>query len=168
MGEYKGPERRKSSKYFDVGSRRAGTGFDRSRSDARSNSRFMDPARRRADRNAGRLLEQGDPPMINFGESPHTVGGDAPQDRRQMDFEPQVEKRKISDRRSRVDRRYGAGCRSGDLSRALKTGEPVIFDFAKMKPAAKKLAKKAGKAGKLGLAISAGSALYDMVSRNKE
>ena len=72
-----------------------------------------------------------------------------------------------------TDRRIGgAGRRKDDFSRALKTGEPVVYDLSKSPKSAfkglGKVAKKAAKhGGKLGLAISAGSALYDMVNKNK-
>jgi hypothetical protein len=66
---------------------------------------------------------------------------------------------KITERRM-----SGAGRRKGDLARALETGESAIFQVGKgsWKQSAKKLAKKAGKAGKLGLGAIA---LYDMVNR---
>ena len=71
------------------------------------------------------------------------------------------------------DRRVeGAGRRKGDLSRALDTGENVTLDVNKSPKSAfkglGKVAKKAAKhGGKLGLAISAASSVYDMVNKNK-
>lgn len=68
----------------------------------------------------------------------------------------------IKEHAPRPERRIGgAGRRSGDLARALQTGEAVTFQVGKGY-LAKKALSKAGKAGKLALGAIT---LYDMVNK---
>lgn len=64
----------------------------------------------------------------------------------------------------------GAGRRSGDLARALKTGEPAYFDLAKTPKSvfSGKLAKLAKKAAKRIPAIGVAAGIYDLVNRSKQ
>lgn len=64
----------------------------------------------------------------------------------------------------KVPRRLGAGRRKGDLARAISRGEEVTFDLSKMG----RVGKLARKAGKLGMILSAGAAVYDMVNKQKQ
>jgi hypothetical protein len=76
----------------------------------------------------------------------------------------------FKEHRPSIERRYlGAGRRSGDLARALETGESAIFQIGKgaMKSVGK-LGKLARKAGKHIPVIGTAIGLYDLVNRNKQ
>lgn len=140
------PEERRTGKP----SRRRGSGFERS--EARSASAFLAPDRRRTDRNLGRLLRTGDPVDVrdlSYDRPQIIPGPDYNVDRRVHEEGNLGVERRISKlaRRAGVERRYGAGRRSGDLANALETGESVIFDLSKSKSVLKKVAKKAGTLG---------------------
>lgn len=63
-------------------------------------------------------------------------------------------------------RMHGAGRRKGDLARALKTGEPAIYQVGK--GAWKSTGKLAKKAAKKLPVIGTAIGIYDLVNRNKQ
>jgi hypothetical protein len=150
VAEYKGSERRK---YLPA---------RRQRNDRRGMNYFI-----------GRQYSMGPVGGVSFGPLDIRPGGsdlDSPDNFGEQPIAAVKTDDTGSDRRVK---RPG-GRRKDDLIKALhKAGNDVVLDISKTPKSqftkvGKGLGKLAKKAGKLGIAVSAASSLYDMVNRNKE